>query len=236
LLVNRCVKYWIPERHHKRISSFHNAYLAPMLNGRNASSHHVSSINASIHNLADDRDEPEFQKDIPEENSLAEFVAAMNDPRRYKLLETVAKNCFCKENLDFVMQIQGFNAMARSIVRAESKSINSSIREYAISLIKKYVGSQAEEEVNLPAKKCAQITLAMQEWMEQSDLVSDETAGLLLGSIPMKKRMEMFEPAYKEILIMLYQNVWNKFRTLEMQSMAAGEQKGDDHIYPIHEV
>ena len=205
-----------------------------MLNGRNASSHHVSSINASIHNLADDRDEPEFQKDIPEENSLAEFVAAMNDPRRYKLLETVAKNCFCKENLDFVMQIQGFNAMARSIVRAESKSINSSIREYAISLIKKYVGSQAEEEVNLPAKKCAQITLAMQDWMEQSDLVSDETAGLLLGSIPMKKRMEMFEPAYKEILIMLYQNVWNKFRTLEMQSMAAGEQKGDDHIYPIH--
>ena len=88
----------------------------------------------------------------------------------------------------------------------------------------------------MPAKKCAQITLAMQDWMEQSDLVSDETAGLQLGSIPMKKRMEMFEPAYKEILIMLYQNVWNKFRTLEMQSMAAGEQKGDDHIYPIHEV
>jgi len=35
----------------------------------------------------------------------------------------------------------------------------------------------------------------------------------------------VFDRADKEIKVMLYQNLWNKFRVEETQSLAAGESK-----------
>ena len=58
---------------------------------------------------------------------------------------------------------------------------------------------------------------SMKEWLQGNQLIVAAQEAL---HVEQKKRAIMFEPAFKEVCIMLYQNLWTKFRTTETEMLA----------------
>jgi len=76
--------------------------------------------------------------------------------------------------------------------------------------------------VNLSSKTRALVQHALSDWADSIPMVSEERAREIVQA-DLKRRTAVFDLADKEIKVMLYQNLWNKFRIEETQSLAAGE-------------
>ena len=230
LMISRCAKFWISEKGVAYLSEIHTTYVRPMLSdnvnalSNTGSSHGRRTLPLNDMGLGDDDEAPVYAQEVPAENSLSEMISVLNNPTRGKIFRNVARAALCMENINFVTAVLEYRREAKSLLVTHSGHASNRLRETAKSMIQTYVTVNADEEVNVSSKTRACVEKFLKEWPNDRPLITEEEATKLLEQGETNNKcIDIFEPAFKEICIMLYQNLWNKFRTAEMQQMAGVE-------------
>jgi len=225
LLIGRCVNHWLPEAVLER--HYHNTYVEPIVAADSVPNYIASGSNQNGSLVAmnfDDEDSPMYAKETVTENSLDEMTTVISDSYRGKLFRVVAKKALCLENVDFVEAAVKYKQESEQVLIKCSGEASNRIREVAKQVHRMYVDTNAESEVNLSSKTRGVVQQTLADWGDNVPLLSEERAREVIQE-DIKKRSALFDRADKEIKVMLYQNLWNKFRVEETQSLAAGESK-----------
>ena len=186
---------------------------------------------SSVHSIYPDaEDSPLYAVEGPREDSLQEMFRIMADPERFKLFERVASEALCSENITFLKAVAAFKQRSEVLVAEQSSKASNDMMTMADSIIKQHIGSAAEEEVNICSKTRNILTVKRGEWLPETPILTLEKAREVLEADKLR-RVELFDTAHKEISIMLYQNLWNRFRSLETTVNMASNSKKEDTIY-----
>ena len=228
LLIGRCVNHWLPEEVLDRLLHYHNTYVKPIVAGESmpsyiASGSHQNGTIVPV-NFDPDDESPLYAKESVTENSLDEMTNVIADSYRGKLFRMVAKKALCLENVEFVEAVVKYKQESEQLLVKCSGEASNRIREAAKQVLRMYVDTNAESEVNLSSKTRGVVQQTLADWGDNVPLLSEERAREVIQE-DIKKRSALFDRADKEIKVMLYQNIWNKFRVEETQSLAAGESK-----------
>ena len=217
LLTNRCSKYWIPKFFRECLVAFHTTHIKPristMLPRRS-----IGNVNSeTLHQLSDI---PLYAREVPNDNSLEEMIRVLNDPVRARVFNTVAKSAVCTESVDFLLAVLAYKKEAEELVSRHSEEASDGLRITARRLYKTYIAAGCDDEVNVPSKMRVAVEKSLQGWQDDTPLIPmNKAKEALLHDA--QRRVELYDAAFKEISIMLHQNLWNKFRSLETQQLAA---------------
>ena len=229
ILISRCAKHWTPEILQSFLSKVQKSYIDPLFRNATSSVAHAGGSNvrnSSVYNeIIEENDAPPvYVIEIPADNNLNEMLSVLSDPVRCALLENVAKQAHCTENLTFLRSVLDFKKKSAELLSKHSAVANDEIKRMAKMIVDFHVVSTGEEEVNLSSRTRTNIDLQLKDWMEMTPLISPEKSKVILDEDD-KKRCLLFETAFKEISIMLYQNIWNKFRASETTEYMASTNK-----------
>ena len=235
ILISRCLKHWIPEVLMTWAQNIHKQTIEPLLvnvSSTQAGLNRGSGILvSSVHSIYPDaEDSPLYAVEGPREDSLQEMFRIMADPERFKLFERVASEALCSENITFLKAVAAFKQRSEVLVAEQSSKASNDMMTMADSIIKQHIGSAAEEEVNICSKTRNILTVKRGEWLPETPILTLEKAREVLEADKLR-RVELFDTAHKEISIMLYQNLWNRFRSLETTVNMASNSKKEDTIY-----
>jgi len=238
LLIGRCVHCWLPEAYINKMLHIHKTYVKPIVAPDSTvhalSSHH--GRNASMPSSLFDEDSPLYAKEVVTENNVDEMIAVLGEPPRAKIFLSLASKCLCMENVDFVMKVLDYRKDAANFLRESSGQASNRLREKAKEIVVKHVEASSDDQVNLSSKVRVATEKFVKEWGTDVPFLSDDSARLAVEN-DVAKRLQAFDPAFKEISAMLYQNLWNKFRTEEARFLAGGESKHSlEKIYAVEEV
>jgi len=196
----------------------------------------LGSVNLGNGDEIDNGDEdvgPLYRIAVPQESNLDEMIATIADPVRGEMFRNFARLNLVEENYDFLSEVLSFQKTAENELIIKSSEANGRIREVAEVLYHRFIRQGADDEVNVPSKIRLQIETALDNsnWIisrkdnigsskagrndgkdaeEDAPFIARELARDVLKDDPRKRGM-LFEPAFKEILTLLYQNIWSKF-------------------------
>ena len=85
-----------------------------------------------------------------------------------------------------------------------------------------------DEEVNICAATRKKFDDRMMLWTAATPITTHVAARTALEDDQLR-RVEVFETAYKEISIMLYQNIWLKYRAKEIEDQMGGGMEGKNN-------
>jgi len=217
LLINRCIRHWTPKFLQRLVANLNRNYLQPVLSRHVAATGHSSHHSKSDH-LFDDEG-PLYVVEAPQDSNLNDMINVMNDPARNQMFRDVAQKFLLNENVDFLMDVLALQRRSEEEILSCSAEAGVTILEKARALYKKYIVTGAESEVNVSSATKAKVEKLLRDWPLSKPILNQEQATTAL-EMDEHKRGRLFEPAYKEILVMLYQNIWQKFRTFEAEALA----------------
>lgn len=149
-----------------------------------------------------------------------------------ELFESVAKSSLVLENVTFLKAVMEFKSQFEDSVQDQSAITSNSMRDQAQRIFDTYIKASSEEEVYVSTKCALTLQRALEDWSVDAPIVSHKSAQqALLKDAP--KKVEIFSAAYKEISMMLHQNIWNKFRAIETQqqmSSTSSTEKASQRI------
>ena len=230
MLISRCFRHWVSEKIMAKLLVIHANYIKPVVSDYSASV--TSAAVGSSHMSRSDADGPLYSVECPPDNGLEEMTAVLSDPVRGKIFQSVAKKALVHENVEFLMAVLNFKQEAEAAVVRHSGRASDDIQRSAKQLFKTYIVAGSENEVNISSKTRANVETMLSKWLLDKPLISTDCARTCLMSDGLK-RYDIFEPAFKEIRVMLYQNLWNKFRSLEAEEMACA---GSDMSYVVEDL
>jgi hypothetical protein len=88
------------------------------------------------------------------------------------------------------------------------------MKNYTTAIYEKYIRPGCELEVNVSSGCRQQLEQMINNWNQSAPLITADAARLALQQDE-HRRQRILETAMKEISIMTYQNLWNKFRAEE---------------------
>ena len=224
LLINRCIRHWVPQVILDTLVSVHAKYMQRYLRGASRAS--VQSVSA-ISVIAGDADEmPIYEIEAPQDSNLDDMLTAIADPVRGKLFQKFARRLLLSENVDFLLAVLDYRKRAEEELGRRTIGVNGDLLDLAKKLYSRFILAGSESEVNVSSTQRSQIEGLLSRWPLSEPLISAEQVRVALNADP-KKRALVFEPAFKEILTVLYQNSWHKFRAHEAE-MFAGSCGIDD--------
>jgi len=126
------------------------------------------------------------------------------------------------ESVDFVMTVLKYKKDAAEFMINTSESANNLLKERAKEIMARYIAANSEDEVNISSKVRAATENHIRGWESDSPFLSVLDVQVVLER-DTAKRVNTFDAAFKEVIVMLYQNLWNKFRTEEAQLLCAAD-------------
>ena len=223
LLINRCIRHWLPQILLDFATSVHQKYVRTYIEGGVHLSSQAEGIAVALSSdQAKVTDEsPLYQIAAPEDSNVDEMLSAISDPRRGALFRQLAKSLLIVENVDFLVDVLAYRNQTENEIVKFSAAANPCVQEAARNLYIKYIKTGADDEVNVSSNTRSQIEkiLGSSSWVASEPFVSRETAAASLSSDPLKRGV-LFQPAFKEISHMLYQNAWHKFKAHEAEVLA----------------
>lgn len=226
MLISRCIKFWIPVSVRTKAADFYESYITPVLSS-NMSQRVVYSSDSVIMGLVNDNgDSPVYTIDAPQESSLLEMEKVMDNPNRAELFESVAKSAMVFESLSFLKAARNFKSRSESLVQEQSAQASNQMKDLAKQILDHHIGASSAEEVNVSSKCATALRKALDDWATNIPIVSPQCAQQALAEDSLK-RVEIFAAAYKEVSILLYQNIWSRFRTVETQQQMSGSSSKD---------
>lgn len=170
----------------------------------------------------DNDDSPLYAINIPQDSHLLEMEKAIADPSRYILFETVAKTYQLDENIHFLKAVLEYKLKSSKFLHQQSNEVSNQMKEVGKKIMDLHIGTTSLEEINISAKSNGNLLKLWQEWQSDLPIISIDAAKHILQQKDSMRRVEIFDEVYKEISILLYQNIWSKFRTLETQQQLLG--------------
>jgi hypothetical protein len=207
LLVSRCYRHWMP------------LYMIILLNkiwimiSNIVTVERKTSVLASI-SLLEDIEGPGY---ADEEPALEDMQTALKDPERTQKFRQFAEKALVVENVDFLLAVQKYRKTSAEMLSECSKTANDRMKELAMKCFYDYMEAGCDNEVNVSSACRNKTNTQLKDWEEKKSLLNDESAEDILND-DMDNRVDVFERAAKEISIMLYQNIWEKFRHEEIES------------------
>ena len=213
LLINRCLRHWLPESVLVSLTTIQAKY-ARAASGKSV--HSEASVSAIV---GDQEEAPLYEMTAPQESTLHDMLTAIKDPVRGKAFRKFAKKLLLTENVDFLVEVLDYRKILEDELGQCTVGANATMLDKARGLYSSYILSGSENEVNVSALIRAQIEASLSKWPLTEPLISAEQIRVALEG-DSKKRALIFEPAFKEIIQMLYQNIWHKFRAHEAEVFA----------------
>lgn len=206
ILINRCYRHWMPQIIdiiiHKLIHKMSN-----VVSSRKQSS--VISL-SSFETI----EGPGYKNEEPE---LDDMYNALSDPERANNLREYAEKALVVENVDFLLAVNKYRKESTEALIESSKQSNRHMKEYAEACFKNYMVVGCNNEVNVSSNTRQKTLSHIETWNEHEPIMNNETAEYVLDD-DVKLHIDVFQKAAKEIAIMLYQNIWIKYRTQELES------------------
>lgn len=203
-----------------KMTNSYQKYLQPIVNRLAKEQSFVNRNSTTSSHHIDEGDSPVYVVDTPQDSCLVEMEKVLSDPCRAETFEAVAKSGLVMENVTFLRAVMEYKKQCEDIVHEQSGEASNRMKDAAKKIIDQHIGATSEEEVNVSSRCAASLNKAWKDWAANIPIVSAELAQRALQEDSLK-RTELFALAYKEISIMLYQNIWNKFRTIETQKLMA---------------
>lgn len=138
------------------------------------------------------------------------------------------------ENVDFICEVFRYKAQAEEFMQNSTAVASDEMKTEAMALYYQYIQTNSPDEVNVSAATRDVVKKQFDQWKPNSNLISKDIARKdLEGDI--LRRVLVFEPAYREILVMLYQNLWTKFQVAEATAFALQEDNAPESssIFPM---
>jgi len=233
MLMSRVVKFWIPKSLRVSLGRIHLVYVQPVYQTINLGSSTFGS--AAVHDMSskgstvspsgkEDNDSPTYAKEMPKDDNLKSMVDVLNNPRRKKYLDEVAKKSLTTENIVFLSKMIEFeNDWKEELIKTTGMASNH-MKPRAQEIYEVHIKACSNEEVNVSSSCRKAIEKMFTEWSENAPVLSVEDAEMIISNDKSKK-IKIFEKANKEIMIMTYQNLWSKFTVAEATGMALEGEK-----------
>ena len=161
----------------------------------------------------DDTDGPGYKN---EEVDLNEMYNVLADPERAQKFRNFAENALVVENVDFLLAVDKYRKTSTDSIIESSKYANNAMKESALSCYNDFLVVGCNNEINVCSATREKTNQHLQKWEKDEVLMNNETAEYVLDD-ESKSHVDVFQKAQKEIAIMLYQNIWNKYRTQEIE-------------------
>ena len=186
---------------------------------------HVMSSTAESIMLGDGEDGL-FESEGLKDDTVEQLEAVFDDPDRFSLLRKVALKSLVVENVDFIQALRQWKVEAEeSIVKATGKA-SDEVKLLAKLLFEKYLEAGSDEEVNISSSTRQKLKMAMEQWVENVPMLTNEEASQAFQS-NIHGHNKIFDEAKKEITFMLAQNIWKKFASEEMEVIMSNDvEKG----------
>lgn len=155
-------------------------------------------------------DTPLYAKIEPNKNLLNEMHNTINNENEIHNFRKIAEKSLLVENLDFILAINTYRKKSKDYFIEFSKQINNNMKKDAFECYKKFIEINSEFEVNISSSTRSTILKHFEIWLDNQEFFSVETVQSILNNDE-RHHIDIFEKAYSEISIMLYQNIWIKY-------------------------
>lgn len=211
ILINRCYRHWMPKIVELMVMRAY-AKVVQMLPG------HDSRRKSSSLISFDAEDMPMYAEETPDGQNLDEMHDALRDPGRSASFRTFADKALVVENVDFLLSLEAFERECEEELMESSKGASERMKVRADERFRQFIQVGSPQEVNISSQTRGIIETKMREWTGEQAIITVDAAQTALADDPLH-HIDLFDRANKEISIMLYQNLWNKFRAQELEEL-----------------
>ena len=182
----------------------------------------IDNTNKKIRNITKrsfrfSMDSPLYAKIEPNKILLNEMYKVIHNEDDLKKFRNIAEKSLLVENLDFILAIDNYRNNSKKYLVEFSKQINKNMKQDAYDCFKKFIEINSELEVNISSSVRSRIVDQLKNWKDNNEFCSLETIQSILDEEE-HHYIHIFEKAYNEISVMLYQNIWNKYLTEEIKN------------------
>lgn len=227
LLISRCYRHWFPDYIDvifKRAVNDVMKCIAISSVKYGVYEDEITDIGLQVITLSSSKsrsfrgslDKPIYSKTVPTTISLDDMYRVLANPTELDKFREIATKSLLVENVDFIMAVQKYHSKSRGYFIEYSKQINDQMKQDAKDCFKQFINIGSENEVNISSSTRSQIMKRLGEWVDHTPFCSFETAQGILDKDEFHHD-KIFEKAYSEISIMLYQNLWNKYRSEQIE-------------------
>lgn len=211
ILISRCYRHVVPKIVELIIIKLCNKLgkIIPMLD--NTYNLEWSTI---IADFEQESDSPIFNNSLKiSQESLDDMYKVLNDRIRSKKFIIFCEQALYLKHVDFILSIMRYTEYSNDYLVNASIQVNNKIRNDAIDYYTLYIKEGSIRELKLEDNTRIYISEHLEQWEKDIPIINFHDADRALDY----KHMNIFKNAFDEISIILYQNVWNKFRNYEIE-------------------
>jgi DNA-binding transcriptional ArsR family regulator len=228
LMINRVSKYWLPEIVQKHLSKGYALYKTIWPTTVTATN--ANSGNSGNLTFDQSGDAPIYQQKSVQVGDINELIIAIEDPSRLKILRNLAVKNHLVENVDFICGVLKFKEEAEGLIMNSSSVASDEMKSQAMAMWYQYLQINSPDEVNVSSTAREQLKSQLDQWAPNAKVISKLVARNCLET-DSDHRIAIFEIAFREILTMLYQNLWTKFRVEEAQALTLEDEDNDGVMF-----
>ena len=147
-------------------------------------------------------------------NEMHDVINNVNEVQNFR---SIAVKSLLVENLDFIIAINTYHKKSKDYFIEFSKQINNNMKKDAYECYKKFIEINSESEVNISSSTRSNILKQFDNWLDNREFCSVEIIQSILNNEE-QHHINIFEKAYNEISIMMYQNIWNKYLSEQIKN------------------
>jgi hypothetical protein len=146
-------------------------------------------------------------------NSLDAMYDALYDPIRSKQFIMFAEQALYFKHVYFLLRVTEFIDNSDGYLVESSKQANDNIKLNALECYNLYIRSGGDRHINIQPDTRNNIINHLGKWNNQVPIITTQAAQTALDS----EHLDLFKAAFDEVSVILYQNVWHKFRQYEIE-------------------
>ena len=219
LLVNRCIRHWFPRFVIDTVVRVYEKYIHPYLHSEAAVGNLGTSQLLFSAVLQEADVAPTYAVESPHDSQLNEMLSVIEDPIRGEIFQDLARKYLLSENVIFLLDVLAYRKKAEVDIEQRTVEVNDVLQLSAREIHSRYIAVGSENEVNVSSSIRSHIERTLVEWPKSEPLLHSEHIRVALENDKLKRR-SAFEPAFKEVAHMLYQNIWHKFLAHEAELFA----------------
>jgi hypothetical protein len=205
ILISRCYRHWMP----KVLDIFITKLMHRMSKIIPERKQSATVSLTSFETL----DGPGYKNEEPE---LDDMYNALLDEERANKLRNYAEKALVVENVDFLLAVNDYRKKSAKSLIESSKRCSHDMQKFAHECFRKYMVVGCDDEVNVSSFTRQKTIAHIETWDTDEPLMNNDTAEYVLDD-DTQLHIDVFQGAAKEIAIMLYQNIWLKYRAQEVE-------------------
>lgn len=213
ILISRCYRHVVPTILELIIIKLCNKIgkIIPALDN----TYYLTESSALIE-YASESESPIYSDKIIDKNSLQDMYDALYDPIRSKQFLMFTEASLFLKYADFLLRVTKFMNTCDELLVESSKNANDMIKLNAYACYHLYIRLGGDRQLKIEPGTHNKIMEQINQWENQLPILTIESAQKILID-EQNDNIFLFQKAYDEVSIILYQNVWDRFRQYEIE-------------------